>query len=287
MKKKFTLLSAWMLALSFVFGQTTTHKLSFENGQVYEISSKISSGFQQEAMGNKIEVLVNGNIYHSYEVVSVSPDSIRLLHKTNRITVLLDGMNQKMNFDSDIKKDLDSDMGKAMKNALLDTYSMLIDTKGNVLDVQTTVAKGKKPDASEMEIFKNLLTGFTASLEPPKKGESSIFRILPENEIHKGLVWADTKEKKKSSFAIADITESEIFISYKSEYPTESKGNIMGMDTFTNLDNSETGKIVLNKNTGIMKTKIATTTATGNVSVMGQNLPIVSAANAETTISLK
>lgn len=287
MKKKNTLLFTLMLALSFVFGQTNTNKLTFENGQVYEVSSKISSGFQQEAMGQKIEVLVNGTINHSYEVVYAGPDSVRLLHKTNRIIVSLDGMNQKMNFDSDNKKDLDGDVGKAMKNALQDTYNMLIDTKGNVLDVQTTIAKGKKSDASEMEIFKNLLTGFTASLEPPKKGESSIFRILPENEISKGFVWADMKEKKKTSFAIADITENEILVSYKSEYPTESKGNIMGMETFTNLDNSETGKIVLNKLTGIMKTKNATTTATGNVRVMGQSIPIVSAANAETKLSLK
>ncbi len=287
MNTKFTLLAALLMALSFAFGQTSSNKLTFENGQIYEIISKISSGFEQEAMGRKIEVLINGTIYHSYEVVSVSPDSIRLLHKTNRITFLLDGMNQKMNFDSDIKKDLDSEMGKVMKNALQDTYSMLIDLKGHVLEVQTTVTKGKKSDASEMEIFKNLLTGFTASLESPKKGESSVFRILPEQEIRKGFVWAETNEKKKTSFAIADITENEILISYKSEYPTESKGNIMGMDTFTNLDNSETGKIVLNKNTGIMKTKNATTTATGHVSVMGQNLPIVSAANAETRISIK
>ena len=60
----------------------------------------------------------------------------------------------------------------------------------------------------------------------------------------------------------------------------------MGMETFTNLENSESGKIVLNKNSGVLKSKTSTTTSTGNVNVMGQSIPIVSAANTETTIIL-
>jgi uncharacterized protein Veg len=289
MKKQFTLITGFMLTIGFLFGQASPNTLSFEKGQIYEFSSAINSGFQQDAMGRKMEVLVKGMIYHSYEVISISTDSVNFSHKTNRITVSLDGMNQKMNFDSDIKKDLDSDIGKSMKNALQDTYNMTIDMKGNVTDVQTTVTKGKKSDPSELDMFKNLLTGFTSSLEAPKKGDASVFKILPENEISKGFVWVEKndKEKKKVTYAVSDITDSEVLISYKSEYTTESKGNIMGMDTFTNLDNSENGKIVLNKSTGIIKSKNTTTTASGNVSVMGQSIPIVSAANAETKVSLK
>lgn len=287
-KKNFLLLPFLFLSL-IIFGQTANNNLSFEKGQIYEINSKINTGIQQDMMGRKMEVLVSGTILHDYEVTAVSADSISFFHKTKRITLTMDGMNQKINFDSDNKKDAESEIGKAMKNNLQDTYSMTIDRTGMVLYVQTNVAKGKKGDASEFEMFKPLLAGMTSSLEAPKKEDASIFKILPAKEISKGLAWVDAneKEKKKTTFAIADITETDVMVSYKSEYPTESKGNIMGMETFTNLENSESGKIVLNKNSGVLKSKTSITTSTGNVNVMGQSIPIVSAANTETTIILK
>jgi hypothetical protein len=55
------------------------------------------------------------------------------------------------------------------------------------------------------------------------------------------------------------------------------------MQISTNMTNAYTGKIILDKTTGIIKEKTITTTSTGTTEAMGNTTPVTS----KTTISIK
>ena len=99
----------------------------------------------------------------------------------DRLTFVFDGMGTKMSFDSDNPKDMEGKMGKPIKEILEKKYDMIIDANGKVLLAQPE----KFPltgGEDRLRLVTDMLKDLTALVQPPKKGEGSFFRILPENE---------------------------------------------------------------------------------------------------------
>jgi hypothetical protein len=261
------------------FGQKISGKLQFSPGETLQVVMETKSTIAQEAMGQVIDFNVNGVVTRQYTVTNATDDNSTLNHKVKRITFSFDGMGQKRNFDSDNPKDLNGQMGQPIKDLLDKNYNMIIDPSGNVLMAIPEKFESTNGD-DRMMIITNMLKDVLGSVQPPKKGEASLFKVLPEKELEKGDSWNDTTVNESgkgiTTYTLSDITDSALVITFKGTSTSTSKAEFMGMQTSTNLNNTTTGKIIVDKNTFIIKEKTSVTDSKGTTEAMGGQVPVTS-----------
>ncbi len=279
MKRITTCLSCFFVLSAVTFGQKVTGKLLFQQGQTLEVSMKMKTTIAQQAMGQAIDFNVDATGYHVYKVTNTTTDNSTLNHQVNRITFAFDGMGQKTSFDSNKEKDLNGQMGKPIKDMLAKKYNIIIDTAGKVLMAMPEKVELSAMD-SRMAIISSMLKDVLDLAQPPQKGKSSFFKILPENEAGKGEAWTTSHEtsngKVDAAYIITDITDSTIVVDFVENSITVSKAEMMGSETSTKLNNKSTGKIILDRTTGIIREKTLTIESNGNTESAFGTIPVTS-----------
>lgn len=282
-----------VLFLSFLFSvvlvaQKVTGRLKFEQGQLLEISMETKITIAQQAMGQAIDFTIDATANHSYKVTNSTEDNSTLNHGVQRITFSFDGMGQKRNFDSNNQKDLDGPFGKPVKDLLTKKYDMIIDSTGKVLMAMPEKIELAEGD-SRMAIITNMLGSVMDVAQPPQKGKSSFFKVLPDSEAGKGDSWTLSYEvpggKADAAYAITDINDSTIIVNFAENSSTLTKAEMMGSEVTTTMKNQSTGTILLDRLTGIIRKKTINTESTGTTESSFGNLPVTS--KTTTVISVK
>ena len=261
------------------FSQKAAGKLKFEQGKVYQVTMDMNTAFAQQVGGQAIDFHVTGTAVHSYKVTNQTDDNNTLRHSMNRISFFFDGMGQKVNFNSDNPSDMEGPFGKPVKEILGKNYDIIIDPNGKVLMAQPEkIALATFDD--RMRIVMDMLQHLTAEVQPPKKGEGSFFRILPENEAAIGESWSESGKTDVGDFSntytLAEINDTTIVVNFNGNSTATSKADMMGMETITTMNNKTTGIILVDKATGIVRQKKLNTESNGNMQVMGNSLPLTS-----------
>jgi hypothetical protein len=282
MKKKslFTLIA--LIPVTICLGQKTSGKLTFKQGQILSITTEVKSTVSQEAMGQAIDFTADGAAMHSYKVTNATDDNNTLHHEVKRIAFNFDGMGQKRSFDSENKKDMDGQFGAVVKDILSKSFDLIIDTAGKVLLAKPEKSELSKAD-ERLAIVMNMLKDVTNVVYPPKKNEASFFKILPEKEPGLNESWTEAMEDSTGKFntvyTLSAITDSTFIIDLKGNSVTTTKAEMMGQQIITNMNNAFTGKIILNRITGIIRKKTITTESNGTTEAMGGTLPVTSKTN--------
>lgn len=249
------------------------------------ISLQMKSFISQQAGAQAIDFSVDATGDHSYKVTNATADNSTLHHKFEHMSFKFDGWGRKMNFDSKNETDLNGMFGKPIKEMLEKTYDMIIDTNGKVLMVLPEKIQLGESDA-RMAIINNLLKDVFDLVQPPQKGKASFFKVLPDTEAGKGDAWTSSQEinggKEEAAYAISDINDSTIVVGFAKNSTTVIKAEMMGAETITTMNNKSTGKIILDRITGIIREKNENIESSGNnVSSFG-TLPVTS----KTTITI-
>jgi hypothetical protein len=288
--KRTVLILSMIFILSAITIPGLTQKISgriqFEQGQVLMISTELKSTVSQEAMGNAIDFSVNGEATHAYKVTNATGDNSTLHHDVRKLVFSFDGMGQKRNFDSENKKDMDGMFGPSAKDMLSKTFDMIIDSAGKTLLAKPEKVELTKAD-DRLTIVFNMLRDITSVIYPPTKGQASFFKILPDKEISVNEGWVETMEdvngKFNTVYTLSGITDSTIVVDFKGNSVTNAKAEMRGMQTSTTMNNNYTGKIIIDKITGILREKTTVTESTGTTEVMGGTLPVTS----KTTVTVR
>ena len=287
--QRFFLLFTAIILFNLSHAQKVAGKIQFQQGQNVELAMDIKTTISQEAMGQAIDFNVDGTAIHNYRVTNATPDNTTLRHEAKRIKFNFEGMGQKRPFDSDNEKDLKGPLGKPIEETLKQTFDMVIDPTGKVLMVQPETVKEAEMD-ERMKLVTSMLKDILDIVQPPKKGAASFFKVLPDNEIAKGDTWNETFEnaagKYNNIYTLNDVTDSTIVVDLNGTSTTSSKMEIMaGMEIITNLNNKTTGKIIIDKATGIVRQKSMKTESNGTTQAMGNETPITS--RTEVVINVK
>lgn len=268
--------------------QTATGKLKFQQGQVVQISVKVKTTVTQQVQGQALDFNVDATGDHSYKITNATEDNNTLHHQVNHVSFVFDGMGTKRSFNSGEEKDMNGPFGKPIKGMLEKTYDMIIDTSGRVLMALPEKIEMTESD-NRMAIITAMLKDIADLVQPPQKGRSSFFKILPDTIVSKGDGWIESWENDKGKFdmayAINDINDSTIVVNFAGTSSTISKAEMMGNETTTRLSNKSTGIIILDRVTGIMKEKTTTTESSGTTESSFGNLPVTS--KTTTTVMVK
>jgi hypothetical protein len=277
--KKISLIALLILATIACFSQKFSSTLVFRQGQTIGITLEVKSKVTQEAMGNAIDLNVEGTAAHSYKVTNTTDDNHTLHHDVKRMTFKFDGMGQNRSFDSDNKKDLEGFFGAPVKDMLSKSYDMIIDPAGKALLVKPEKIELTKAD-DRLAIVFNMLKDMTGVVYPPKKNESSFFKVLPDTAVGINSTWSETNATENGMtttvYKLSAITDSTILVDFAGRSSSVTKAEMMGMATSTTMNNNYTGKIIVDKATGIIREKTITTESTGSTEAMGGNMPITS-----------
>jgi len=286
MKKAFFIFFAIMFAATNSFSQKIAGKLSFQQGQTVGVTVNVKTTVSQEAGGQAIDFTTDGTAMHAFKVTNATDDNSTLHHDVKKITFRFDGMGQKRSFDSDNPKDLGGFFGKPIKDILDKSYDMIIDPAGKVLLVKPEKIELTKTDDRVAIVF-NMLRDLTSVVYPPKKNESSFFKILPEKETALNESWVesgvDSNGMYKTTYTLSAITDSTILVDLKGISSFVTKSEMMGMQTSTTMNNTYTGNVIIDKATGIIRQKTINATSTGSTEAMGGTMPVTS----KTTIVMK
>ncbi len=278
--KKIAVLALFLSSMALqAFSQKIAGKLKPDQGQVFDITMDMTIAFAQQAMGYAIDFHVNGSAAHQYKVTNVTDDNSTMHHTMKRLSFQFDGMSIKMNFDSDNPGDMEGKLGKPVREMLEKQYDMIIDPNGKVLMVQPE--KMTMPSIDDrMRIVTDMLKELTGVVQPPKKGEGSFFRVLPENEAAIGESWSETGITENGDYAytytLAEISDSTVLVNFNGTSTATSKADVMGSEAITTMNNKITGTIVVDKASGIVKQKKFNTESNGSTQVMGNSLPLTS-----------
>jgi hypothetical protein len=258
------------------FAQKVNNKLTFQKGQKLEMTSKVNTVISMEMMGQAMETKVDATITRLFDVEDVTKNGATIEHKVKRIQMNLEApMQGAQTFDSDNEKDIKGDGGKAMEKALKNKYSMTVDGSGKITAVKASDDNpNKKPEKEDADMMGNVMAQFAAGFDLPKTGATSEFMILPAKDLAKGESWSNASENSKTVYTLADVTDADIIVNYTEEASTSRKQEAMGHEITMTSKDKTTGKIILDKKTGLLKEKTATTNSEGNMEMAGQTMPM-------------
>jgi hypothetical protein len=274
-----------LIACLSVSAQKVSGKLLFDKGKAITINMELTSTIAQQAGNQAIDFATEGAAVHSYTVTNTTDNNTSLKHAVGRLWFRFEGMGQKRSFDSDNAKDRQGQFGKQFDEIFSKKFDMIIDTTGKTL--MTIPQKIELTQQDErLIIIASMLKDLTSVIYPPKKGTGSFFKVMPGYEVGVGDSWTDTSstegETSASSYTLSAITDSTLAVDFKTLAVSVIRSEIMGRQVATNLTNTITGKIILDKVTGIIREKTSITNSSGTAEAMGTSLPI----NGKTTIHI-
>ena len=274
-----------LLALIIVFTASATNaqqvkpSLKFEQGQLINVALQLKTNIVQQAMGQAIDFNMEATGDHSFTVTNYTEDNTTLKHTVDRIRFSFDGMGQKRSFDSKEEKDMLGNFGKPVKEMLDRKYDMIIDGSGKTLMAipeKIELAAGDQ----RMAIITNMLKDVFDLVQPPQKGAASFFKVLPDSGAVLNEPWIESyttpNGKFDAAYKISAVTDSTVVIDFASSSTTVTTAEMMGNTTTTTMNNKSTGKIILDRVTGIMREKTMKTESNGNTETSFGTLPVTS-----------
>lgn len=277
---KIILTAAFLLSAAFIsFSQPINGRLKFEQGQTVSITQQIKSHITQQAGGQAIDFTIDATGEHVYKVTNTTADNNTLHHQFLRLSFAFDGWGRKMNFDSKNESDLNGSFGAPVKDMLVKSYDIIIDTSGKVLRALPEKIELAETD-NRMAMIHNMLKDVFALVQPPQTDKASFFKVLPGKAISQGDTWTESGQTENGKFdaayALSGINDSTLIIDFTASSVNVVKAEMMGRETTTTLNNKSTGKIILDRRTGIMKEKTETIESHGNTESSFGTLPVTS-----------
>jgi len=284
--KKIFLLASVLFSLCG-FSQTVNNTLTFKKGQKLEMVSKVNSVISMEMMGQAMETKIDATITKHFDIENADNAMATIEHKMKRIQMSIESPITGANsLDSDNEKDMKGDGGKEMEKALKNKYTMTVDAKGKITNVKADDNNPNKTEAKASEgMMANAMSQVAGGMTLPKAGDLSDFSILPDQNLAKGATWADSTKASKTVYTVSDITDAEIIVDYIENGTSERVQEGNGMEIKISAKEKTTGKIMLDRKTGLLKEKTGVTESEGTMEMMGQTLPMTT--KTQKTITVK
>lgn len=273
-----TVLLAFLSCLE-VYGQKVSAKLRFTPGDSISVKIELKATVTQQAMGNAISFDTDASALYRYLVLDANNIQSRLRHEGQRIVFSFDGMGRKYSFDSDRPADIQGQFGEPVKEILARKFDMVIDEYGHVLSTQPDSLAPLRA-SEQLETMMGVMRDLSDLVSPPRKLGASLFGVLPKREIEPGDTWTDSLAGNtgeiKTSYMLTGVTDSTLLIDFTSVGQSVTSTMLMGRETVTTLSSTGTGKIVVDRKTGMLKEKIQNTDYSGAMEAMGNSTPLTS-----------
>jgi hypothetical protein len=266
-------------------GQKVSNNIQFPKGKNLYVNTEINSTTTMDVMGQSMQTSVTSNVTQTFSIKEVKNSISEIEHSIKQIEFNADGMGQKISFDSGKPEDLSSDIGKSFQTALNSKYTVLVNNKGTVTDVQADTSKKGKDDP----MLGILMAQLNISTDPPKIGDATVFKILPDRVIKAGDTWTDSSTgesgKRITHYTLRTVSDKELILDFNEQSDLKTSQEVMGMKANIKTTSAGEGQIFIDRQTGILKEKESIIESNQTVEAQGQSLPSSSKMKIRITVS--
>ena len=268
---KFVLLLTGLTLALTGFSQKLSNQILFEKGKKMEMVIQVNMVATQ-AMGDS---KVNMNVTRIFDVNDVVNNTAVMEHKIKRVQFSMDNaMMGSQSFDSDKESDMKEDLGKVFEKSLKKKYTMTVDAKGQVVSVKQEEENDKKKVSAEGDMMSGMMNQLSQGMDVPRKGDFTEFHILPDHEVAKGESWTDTLGGRTTVYTLTELTDNEAVINFTEVEKIDRVQEMMGNKVSIKSTDKSTGRVILDRKTGLMKERSSNLESTGEMQIMGQTIPI-------------
>lgn len=277
--KKF-LLVALVLNVIMVSGQTVTRKVGLVKGQQLEQQSHIQVNMTQEAMGQSIEIKMDGDITNLVDVKDAAANSFEVANTLKKILMNMNAMGQDMKFDSDKKEDMDGQMGQAFKGKIGVPREFTVNNEGVITAIKNKGEKTEDPGG----MMGGMMSGAMGSGEEKEGAAFSSLANIPSKGVKVGESWSDSTSddngKTFTTYTLKEVNGGNGLVTLSANTAISRQMEQQGMAMQMEMTATTIGEYTFDVATGIIKTRKATTKSSGTIEVAGQSMPV----NIETTV---
>ena len=276
-KKIFLPITFGLITMSLVsIGQTTTGKISLSKGLKFQIENNTNSVISQEVMGQTIEIKMDLQALHQVEVKDKKDSSYILTSTFKKLKTTGSAMGKDLNFDSDKKEDMDSEIGQAIKDQLNVPKDVELSDHDKVIKNPGSTTKKEQKTAEGMG---NMMQNILGGENDETNGAGNAFEAIPAG-LKTGDQWSDSSITKESKtyrqFSIKDIKDNIVSINLTGKQAITKQVEQMGMDITVTTDGKITGEIIVDQNTGFIQKKSLIIDTTGTMEASGMSVPLSS-----------
>jgi len=267
--------------------QSVTRKVVLTKGQQLEQQSHIKMNMTQEMMGQSMEIKMESDITNVVEVKDAAANSFEVANTLKKILMNMNAMGQDMKFDSDKKEDLDGQLGQAFKGKIGIAKEFTVNKEGIITALKNKTEK--KDDAGGM--MGGMMNGAMGDGEEKEGAAFNSLANIPAKGAKVGDSWNDSTSdengKTFTTYTLKEVTGGNGLVTLSSNSAISREMEQQGMTMQMDIKGTTIGEYTFEVTTGIIKTRKATTKATGTIDVAGQSVPVTMETTVQSTINKK
>lgn len=279
------LLVALVFSAITATAQTVTRKVALAKGQQLEQQNHVKVNMTQEMMGQSMEIKVESDITNLVEVKNASSNSYEIANTVKKVLMNMNAMGQDMKFDSDKKEDMDGQMGQAFKGKIGVPREFTVNNEGIVTSLKNKTEK-KDEGAGMMGGMMNL-----GDIEEKEGSAFNSIANIPARGVKVGESWNDSTSdengKTFTTYTLKEVNGGNGLITLSSNSAISREIEQQGMTMQMEMKATTIGEYTFEVATGIIRSRKATTKATGTVDVGGQSVPLSMETTIQSTVNKK
>lgn len=258
--------------------QMVTKKVGLAKGQQLEQQSRMQVNMTQEAMGQTVELKMEGDVTSVVEVKDAVASGFDISNTIKKVMMNMNMMGQDMKFDSDKSEDFDGQLGQAFKGKINVPREFSVSKDGIITKMKTKI--------DSLDDGGGMMGGMmSAAMENEKEGAAfqSIANI-PAKGIKVGESWNDSTIDKVArtytTYTLKEVTGGNGLVTLSSNMAVSREVEQQGMTIQVEMTGTTIGEYTFDVATGIIKRRKYTSKSSGTLGVAGQSMPM----NIETTV---
>ncbi len=277
MKKIILLFIAAVSIANISFAQNATTKIVLTKNQKLATSTITNGTMNLEMMGQNMETVSEASLSGSLVVKDVTANSYLLTNTVNKMKIKTKGgMAPPMDFDSDKKEDMNSEMGKNIKDNL-QPKDMEISFTGKLVEKKD--AKNDNEDIAKA--MQSVMSG------TGDNGITDVFMLIPIGK-KAGDIWTDSTNangiKLNNTYTLSTINGNQASIAVNTISNINKTVNAQGAEITITMDSKISSDIILDLSTGLIKEKKTTVDGKGNLGAGGQEMPMTTKVTSVTNV---
>ena len=275
--KSFLLLILMGLALNSS-GQKNNAQIILTKGQKFSVHTTIS---QEADMGMGMGMKNNTSSQNKFYIIDADDKNYTASNTLTGLKVSIDFMGQQTNYDSDLKEDSASEIGKSIQNLNIPDTISIDKYTGSVISLKKTVPAAKEEGSNPMEMLFESLGDKNDDM-----ALSQAFFMIPAGK-KTGDSWIDsssTKEQKSiKTYTIKSIDKNLATITVTGKVESNIQTEAQGLQVNVNMTTKTNSEIIADTKTSLVSKYSTKADISGNMELMGQSAPITGKA---TTVSV-
>ncbi len=252
------------------FSQKNDSQILLTKGQKFTLRT---TSTQNADLGMGMELKNNSSMTTSFIVINTGDNDYTISNTLTGVKMSMDFMGQQTNYDSDLKEDTASEIGKSIKNLNVPDTVMVNRYTGAVH------AEEKKETAPSLDETKNPMESLMESLGDVNTdvAVTEAFFMIPAGK-KAGDSWTDSSSSKQQktvkTYTIKSIDKDIATITATGKTESNIQTEFQSLQVTVVMTTKLNSEIIVNTKTSLVSKRNTTSDIDGNLELMGQSQPI-------------